>query len=103
VGYADLETGDQYIFDNVVLELQRSLDYFERQFAQALPGKLLVYPPDRLSGEFILHVGSQINLVVEPLILEKMGGFTIDVDEDSQSSCLMAVGAALRELDGAPA
>lgn len=103
VGYADLETGDQYIFDNVVLELQRSLDYFERQFAQALPAKLLVYPPDRLSGEFILHVGSQINLTVEPLILEKMDGFTIDADEDSQSACLMAVGAALREPEGAPA
>lgn len=99
MGFAELETATESMLDDVVLELQRSLDYFESQFAQALPGKLLIYPPDKVSGELMLHIHSHMALEVEPLILEKMPGFTFDNDEESQSRCLLAVGAALREDD----
>jgi hypothetical protein len=34
---------------------------------------------------------------VEPLILERLAGYTLDLDAESPSRCLMAVGAALRE------
>jgi hypothetical protein len=44
-----------------------------------------------------------MNLEVEPLILEKIPGFIFDNDEESQSRCLLAVGAALRDDDEATA
>lgn len=97
VGFDDLLLGDENIFEDIVLELQRSLDYFESHFSLALPGKLLVFPPDKLSGELITHINSQLRLEVEPLILEELPGYTIDTDEASQAHCLLAVGAALRE------
>lgn len=103
MGFAELEAATENMLDDVVLELQRSLDYFESQFAQALPAKLLIYPPDKVSGELMMHINSHMNLEVEPLILEKIPGFTFDNDEESQSRCLMAVGAALREDDEAAA
>jgi MSHA biogenesis protein MshI len=103
MGFVELEAAGRDVLDDVVLELQRSLDYFESQFAQALPAKLLIYPPDKISGELMMHIHSHLNLEVEPLILEKMPGFTFDNDEESQSRCLLAVGAALREDDEAAA
>lgn len=103
IGFAELEAADESMLDDVVLELQRSLDYFESQFAQALPAKLLIYPPDKVSGELMMYIHSHMNLEVEPLILEKIPGFTFDNDEESQSRCLMAVGAALRDDDEAVA
>ncbi|HEX7026713.1 MAG TPA: hypothetical protein VF268_05685 [Gammaproteobacteria bacterium] len=103
IGFAELEAAGQNMLDDVVLELQRSLDYFESQFAQPLPAKLLIYPPDKVSGELMMHIHSHMNLEVEPLILEKIPGFIFDNDEESQSRCLLAVGAALRDDDEATA
>ena len=99
VGYADLEGNSERVFDDIVLELQRSLDFFESQFSLALPSTLLVYPPDKFSGEFLLHINSNIPLHVEPLILEKLTDTVVNFSEESQSRCLTAVGAALRGPD----
>ena len=77
VGYSDLMLGNERQFDDVVLELQRSLDYFESQFSQALPSKLLIFPPDKLSNELITHINSQLSLQVEPLILESLPGYIV--------------------------
>ncbi|HEY3487988.1 MAG TPA: pilus assembly protein PilM [Gammaproteobacteria bacterium] len=101
VGFTDMLTGDQSINEAVVLELQRSMDFFESQFAQPMPPRLLVYPPDKLSSELTSFIFSQINMQVEPLILERLSGYKLDLDEESQSRGLLAVGAALREDNGA--
>jgi MSHA biogenesis protein MshI len=99
LGFDDLMLGDEQQFDDLVLQLQRSLDFFERHFKQALPTKVLMFPPDKVSGELILHINSHLKLDVEPLILERLPGYTIDVDESSQPRCLQAIGAALREQE----
>lgn len=97
VGYADIMTGDQLVHGEIVLELQRSMDFFESQFAQPMPPRLLVYPPDMLTGELTQHIYTELNMQVEPLILERLAGYSLDLDTESQSRCLMAVGACLRE------
>jgi MSHA biogenesis protein MshI len=101
VGYDDLLMGDHRIQEEIVLELQRSMDFFESQFAQPMPPRLLVYPPDKLTGELTQYIYTQLNMNVEPLILERLAGYTLDLDEGSQSRCLLAVGAALREEEAA--
>lgn len=103
MGFDDLMHGDEKLYDEIVLELQRSLDYFESHFAQALPSKLLMFPPDKLSGELILHINSHLNIEAEPLLLEKLAGHSIEADEESQARCLWAVGATLRDAGEAPA
>lgn len=97
VGYDDILLGDRSIHEEIVLELQRSMDFFESQFAQPMSPRLLVYPPDKLTNELIQHIFTELNIQVEPLILERLSGYTLDLDPESQSRCLLAVGAALRE------
>ncbi len=92
-----LDPNNQHTGDELVLELQRSLDYFESQFAQPLPTKLLIFPPDKFSGELMMHLSSHLNLEVEPLVLDALEGFTLECEEESQARCLLAVGAALRD------
>jgi MSHA biogenesis protein MshI len=99
IGFDDLMLGDERQFDDLVLQLQRSLDFFERHFSQALPAKVLIFPPDKVSGELIMHINSHLKLDVEPLILEQLPGFTIELDESSQTRCLQAIGASLREAE----
>lgn len=103
VGYADFLLGGEGIHAEIVLELQRSMDFFESQFAQPMPPRLLVYPPDKLTNELIQHIFTELNIQVEPLILERLSGYSLDLDSESQSRCLLAVGAALREEEAAPA
>lgn len=98
VGFDDLALGDEKVYDQVVLELQRSLDYFESHFAQALPTKLAIFPPDKLSGELLAYISDHLNLETEPLLIERLPGYSIEADEQSQTRCLWAVGAALRDI-----
>ncbi len=96
LGFDDLLLGDERMFDDLVLQLQRSLDFFESHFAQALPAKVLIFPPDKVSAELIAHINNHLNLHAEPLIIEKLPDHTIEADEVSQTRCLQAIGAALR-------
>jgi MSHA biogenesis protein MshI len=96
-GFSEIMLGGDRVHEEIVLELQRSLDFFESQFAQSLPRKLLIYPPDKVTGELMQYIHSHLSLEVEPLVLERLSGYVMDGDEESQSRCLLAVGAALRE------
>jgi MSHA biogenesis protein MshI len=86
-------------FDQIVLEVQRSLDYFDSHFRQAPIGHVVVVPPpvalpgliDFLNGNLNLRA-SEMDLAArldcEPALLPVL-----------QEHCLTALGAALREED----
>jgi MSHA biogenesis protein MshI len=88
---------DELPAEALVLELQRSLDYFERQMRQAAPSH--VY----LCGENITHnkLTSQIrdSLSVKIDVLNMRSGLQIKetVQEQNIAPCLLSVGAALRQ------
>jgi hypothetical protein len=44
-----------------------------------------------------MYINSHLKLDAEPLILEQLPDCTIEIDEISQTRCLQAIGAALRE------
>lgn len=87
------------LYDRITLELQRSLDHFDRQFRNIAVARLVVSPvPD---GErMVEHLKSNLTAPVEILDLEKIldfPGVPELRDPLRQSQCLQMIGAALRE------
>lgn len=92
------ETG-QYgnIAEQVQLELQRSLDYFEGHFVQPLPARLLVFPRREEVWPLLEQVRQNLNLEVIAPNLQVFFKDGSVPDERVQSRCLLAMGAAMRE------
>jgi MSHA biogenesis protein MshI len=94
---ADENLRQQYL-DRVELELQRSLDYFDRQFHHIPVSRLLLAAPEALGLDKVL--ANSLGLPVEMLDLAQ-GMDVVGVPEmsDSEFVCLAlpALGAALRQ------
>ncbi|MDP2762764.1 MAG: agglutinin biogenesis protein MshI [Sideroxyarcus sp.] len=83
--------------DRVELEVQRSLDYFDRQFHQVSINRMLVSAPDELG--LVQLLGSNPALPVEALDLAQgmdIIGVPALADSEFASYALHALGAALR-------
>jgi MSHA biogenesis protein MshI len=94
---ADEELRQQYL-DRVELELQRSLDYFDRQFHHIPVNRILLSAPESLGLEKLLT--TNLGLPVELLNLAQgMDIFAVPELSDSEfvSYALPALGAALRQ------
>jgi len=87
------------LYDRLVLELQRSLDHFDRQFHHVAVAKLVVTPvpgADDL-GE---HLAANLDVPVEVLYLSEIMDFPAvpDLHEPlRQAQCLPLIGAAMRK------
>ncbi len=86
--------------DALVLELQRSLDYFERQMRQPPPGQVYLagenVSADKLSEEITKALPNALSLLQLSPAIE----IDAEVPEHTLSLCLDAVGAALRSQMG---
>lgn len=94
----------EQLYDRIALELQRSLDYFDRQFGQLVVSKIVVAP---VSDEPDLerYLGSNLSVPVETLDLSR----TLECahvpelrEAIRQQQCLQLIGAAMR-AEGASA
>jgi len=86
------------VFERVALELQRSLDNFERQFPYVGVNRLLLAPFAR-QQEFCEYLKTYLYLQVGTFLLPDvldMEGLPFD-DPDDQARAFSALGAALRE------
>jgi MSHA biogenesis protein MshI len=81
----------------VVLELQRSLDYYERHFDQPPITRIAVSPAGARADELARELGRETGFEVSTLDLNALVSCTTPIDASAQASCLLAVGAALRE------
>ncbi len=81
----------------LVLELQRSLDYFERQLRQPPPSHLYLCGENVSADKITPEMRSSLAMNLELLSLH--GGLQIDeqVQPHILSLCLLALGAALRQ------
>ncbi|MDO3388184.1 MSHA biogenesis protein MshI [Gilvimarinus sp. SDUM040013] len=81
----------------LMLELQRSLDYFERQLRQAPASQILLcgenVSADKISEDLQAGMGGRIGLLDLIAVVSK----SPDIEEHVQSLCMRALGAALRE------
>lgn len=81
----------------IVLELQRSLDYYERHFDQPPITRIAVSPAGPRADELARELGRETGFEVATLDLNTLLSCKASIEPSHQASCLLAVGAALRE------
>ena len=89
-------------FANVILEVQRSLDYYEGQLGKGYIARLLLLPMKRLGEPTLAALSSGLAVHVLPLRLAELfpGQPAAELDDAAQAFCIGAVGAALRQEAG---
>lgn len=92
----------QRSLDAIVLEVQRSLDYYESHFAKPAINSLVLAPlPHDIPG-VVNYLASALGLQVRMLDLNSVLDMQQPISEEEQAQCFYAIGAALRE-SAAPA
>jgi len=81
----------------VVLELQRSLDYYERHFDQPPITRIAISPAGTRAAELAEDLGRETGFEVTTLDLNLLLSCKSPIGPEAQGTCLLAVGAALRE------
>jgi len=84
--------------ENIMLEIQRSLDYFERHSSHPPINTLVITPlQHELSGFIEYFMSNNLGLQVNVLDLNSVIECAIPVSEVLQTRCLFTIGAALRD------
>ncbi len=86
--------------DALVLELQRSLDYFERQMRQPPPGQVYLAGENVSADKLTEEITSALPNALSLLQLSPAIEIDVEVQEHTLSLCLDAIGAALRSQAG---
>lgn len=87
------------LFERIALDVQRSLDNFDRVYSTIPLAKLLVAPIPGVDG-FLGHLRANLTVRVVPLELSSkldLGAVPALLDPLRQFQCLRALGAALRD------
>ena len=99
--FAQLEEPDtarrEDLFNRVLLEIQRTLDHFDRQFRFITVSKLLVGPEPRESG-LLEYLGANMDLPLERVRLRDKLRFSSDAVPDGENEWRLfhQIGASLR-------
>jgi len=105
VALTDFETdaSPEALYDRITLELQRSLDHFDRQFRSVAVSKVVISPVP--GGEKLAeYLNANLTLPVEMFDLDKIMDFPGVPelrDPIRQTQCLQLIGAAMRVEAGA--
>lgn len=81
----------------IELELQRSLDYYERHFDQPPITKIVVSAAGSRAQTLVDALNRDTGFEVTALDLNALMTCDVSLEAETSSGCLMAVGAALRE------
>ena len=82
--------------DGIVLEIQRSLDYYERHCSNPPIARVVVTPLDDEIPGFLEYIAGSLGVEVKPLELNShLESFT-HLHESMMRNCLYTIGAALR-------
>lgn len=87
----------QRLLDNIVLEVQRSMDYYESHYSQPTITHLLFAPLEQELPGAIGHVANSLGLKVRQIDLNDVLQCAAPLSRNLQAKCLLAVGAALRD------
>jgi len=87
----------QRTLDAVVLEVQRSLDYYESHFAKPAINSLVLAPlPFEIPG-VVNHLAAALGLQVRILDLNTVLDTASPMSQEMQANCFFAIGAALKQ------
>lgn len=91
----DQEALDTWL-DGIIIEVQRSLDYYESHFSQPHVSGLVITPGVRDIPGMTEYLSQQLAIPVRYLVVNELIDTSIAIDQQLQSHCLLAIGAALR-------
>ena len=93
VGYQQLLDSPDLV-DRLALELQRSMDYYDRHFQQAPITAVTLCPGPRGVPQFADQLAQQTGISVQELRVEEFIDVDPAVDVAKSSRCILAIGAA---------
>lgn len=79
-------------FEALLLEIQRSMDFYESQLGKGIVSHLYLAPDNSTTSQIGGFLSSQLGLNVEPLDVADLGMSL----EDADSGCIDAIGAAMQ-------
>lgn len=83
--------------DNIIVEIQRSLDYYEDHFAQPQVSAIVIAPLPREVPGIAEYITEQLEIPTRIIDVNALIDADIPVDKGLQSECMLAIGAALRQ------
>ncbi|MEK7206843.1 MAG: pilus assembly protein PilM [Pseudomonadota bacterium] len=89
------------LFDRIVLEVQRSLDYYDSHFRQAPISQLAIAPLPKEVPGLVDHLKANLNLTVQVMDLSALIDCKTEITPALQNLCLTTLGAALRQEEKA--
>lgn len=96
-----LQSGGALSYEGLVLELQRSLDYFESQLSNGPAARLLVAPSPLDPNDLLDHLNSGLGVPSAALDLDHILDLDVAPDAEARSRCIVALAGALAALDPA--
>lgn len=92
----ELHPQAQQALDRIVLEVQRSLDYYESHFSQPPITSLVLAPFKQEVPGMIPYLSANLGMAVSVLDINALVEANDTIDTVTQAQCLTAIGAALR-------
>ena len=84
-------------FNSIIIEVQRSLDYYESHFSQPQVSGLVIAPGSKEVPGMAEYMSVQLGLPARLLDVNTLIDVTTVLDRQAQSQCLLAIGTALRQ------
>jgi len=96
VGDGDLHPQTEQSLDKIVLEVQRSLDYYESHFSQPPITSLVIAPMEQEIAGILPYLSANLGIAVSMLDFSTILESDESITKESQVKSLLAIGAALR-------
>ena len=84
------------VYDRLVLELQRTVDYYDRYFVQPPIAGIVFAPMKTVPEGLCEYVSNNLGVPTRILDLNEIIKTDKELDAEQQVECLMAIGAAMR-------
>ena len=95
IGYQQLLATPELV-DRLALEIQRSMDYYDRHFQQAPITSITLCPLPEVLPQLAEQLEQQTGIPVQQVKLEDIVEVHEPVDAKQFATCMLAIGAALR-------
>jgi MSHA biogenesis protein MshI len=91
----------QQHLDTIILETQRSMDYYESHFSLPPISGLVIAPTEEPVPGMLAYLANNLGLPVRMLDLNTVLDIDVPLSDALQAQCLLAIGAALRQEERA--
>lgn len=95
-GSDDLHPQTEQSLNKIVLEVQRSLDYYESHFSQPPISSLIVVPMEQEVAGMLPYLSANLGIAASMLDFNSILECDESITKSSQIKCLLSIGAALR-------